>query len=202
MKTAKDKIDEVLGIADGQSIDDFLDNLELDRNDIQEKIQTIDNKVKDKIEDIDKQATQITNDSKDNNNILVLNNIETSLKEVEELIQTSKSIFKHIYESIMTTDLIDSELVGAVSKLLESIHINIAEFIELYKDRAKYVEKIKLMIFQQEQKKELMLLKHKLDLEKIQQKNDTAAEEVDNTVTYSVEEITKMLNEDDNNAFN
>lgn len=202
MKTAKDKIDEVLGIADGQSIDDFLDNLELDKNDIQEKIQTIDNKVKDKIEDIDKQATQITNDSKDNNNILVLNNIETSLKEVEELIQTSKSIFKHIYESIMTTDLIDSELVGAVSKLLESIHINIAEFIELYKDRAKYVEKIKLMIFQQEQKKELMLLKHKLDLEKIQQKNDTAAEEVDNTVTYSVEEITKMLNEDDNNAFN
>lgn len=52
-----------------------------------------------------------------------------SLREVEDMISLSKKMFKHIAESILTTDLVDSELVQAASKLLESIHINIAEFI-------------------------------------------------------------------------
>ena len=41
-------------------------------------------------------------------------------------------MFKHIADSILTTDLVDSELIQAASKLLESIHINIAEFISIY----------------------------------------------------------------------
>ena len=69
-------------------------------------------------------------------------------------------MFKHVYESIITTDLVDSELVGAASKLLEGIHINISEFISMYKDKQKFIEKIQLMVFQQEQKKELMKIKH------------------------------------------
>lgn len=55
--------------------------------------------------------------------------MDHSLKEVEDLIALSKKMFKHIADSILTTDLVDSELVQAASKLLESIHINIAEFI-------------------------------------------------------------------------
>jgi len=56
-------------------------------------------------------------------------------------------MFKHIYSGIIATDLIDSELVGAAAKMLESIHINIKEFIDMYKDRQRYVDKVKLMVF-------------------------------------------------------
>jgi len=76
-------------------------------------------------------------------------------------------MFKHIYESIISCELCDSELIGAAGKLLEAIHINIAEFISLYRDKQKYIERIKIMTFQQEQRKELMKLKHQLDMEKI-----------------------------------
>lgn len=49
------------------------------------------------------------------------------------------------------------------------------------------------MVFQQEQKKELMLLKHKLDMEKLQMKASDGAVEADNLVEYSVEDITRAL---------
>ena len=55
--------------------------------------------------------------------------MELSLKEVEELISLSKWMFKHIANNILSSDLIDSELVHAASVLMESIHVNIAEFI-------------------------------------------------------------------------
>lgn len=61
--------------------------------------------------------------------ILEIKSMDLSLKEVEDMIGLSKRMFKHIADSILTTDLVDSELVQAASKLLESIHINIAEFI-------------------------------------------------------------------------
>ena len=52
------------------------------------------------------------------------------------------------------------------------------------------------MIFQQEQKKELMLLKHKLDLEKISKKDtgDPKAVEAEGMVSYSQESIIKAMN--------
>jgi hypothetical protein len=69
------------------------------------------------------------------------------MKEIEDMIVLSKKMFKHIYENIITSDLIDSELIGAASKLLESIHINVAEFISFYKDKQRYMDKIRLMVF-------------------------------------------------------
>ena len=56
------------------------------------------------------------------------------------------------------------------------------------------------MIFQQEQKKELMLLKHKLDLEKIQakgDKDDPNVVEAEGMVSYSQESIVKAMNTHD-----
>lgn len=49
------------------------------------------------------------------------------------------------------------------------------------------------MVFQQEQKKELMLLKHKLDMEKLQMKANDGAVDAENLVEYSVEDITRAL---------
>ena len=44
-------------------------------------------------------------------------------------------MYKHIYENFCSSDLLDSELIGAAAKLLESIHINVKEFIDMYRDR-------------------------------------------------------------------
>lgn len=93
--------------------------------------------------------------------------MDASLREVEEMIDLSKQLFKHIYENIVSSDLLDSELIEAAAKMLESVHVNIGEFLQLYRDKQRFAEKIRVMVFQQEQKKELMLLKHKLDMEKL-----------------------------------
>lgn len=69
------------------------------------------------------------------------------MKEVEDLITLSKQMYIHIHEGIMSSELIDSELIGAASKFLESMHINIAEFISLYRDKQKFIEKVKLMAY-------------------------------------------------------
>ena len=94
----------------------------------------------------------------------------TSLREVEDMISQTKLVFKHIVENITSSDLIDSELVHSAAALVESMHLNIAEFISIYKQKSKFVEKIKLMIFQQQQKIDLMNLKHRHDLELLEAK--------------------------------
>lgn len=209
--SSKDKIDAVLGITGGKSVDDFLDSLSLDTEAIQETMSSIDDSVKNSIQKIDNAASQlqksqeasVQNANQESSSILQLKDIDLSMQQIEEMIQLSKKMFKHIAESILTTDLVDSELVGAASKLLESIHINISEFIQLYRSKQQFVDKIKVMIFQQEQKKELMMLKHKLDLEKLQMKSqDAKAVEAEGLVTYSQESIVKAIDDyvDDDQA--
>ena len=66
-----------------------------------------------------------------------------SLKEIEDMVSLSKSILSHVANSILATTLIDSEAVQAYSKLLESIHVNVVEFIQVYKDKQDFINKIK-----------------------------------------------------------
>lgn len=198
--SSKDKIDAVLGITGGKSVDEFLDGLSLDTEAIHETLSAIDDQVQTSLQNIDQAASSIQSQSEQGSSLLEIKNIDLSLREVEDMISLSKKMFKHIAESILTTDLVDSELVQAASKLLESIHVNIAEFIQLYRSKQQFVDKIKVMIFQQEQKKELMLLKHKLDLEKIQakgDKEDPKAVEAEGMVSYSQESIIKAMNTHD-----
>ena len=198
--SSTDKINAVLGITGGKSVDEFLDGLSLDTESIHETLGAIDDQVQTSLQNIDQAASNIQSQGEQGSSILEIKNIDLSLREVEDMISLSKKMFKHIAESILTTDLVDSELVQAASKLLESIHINIAEFIQLYRSKQQFVDKIKVMIFQQEQKKELMLLKHKLDLEKIQAKgakDDPNVVEAEGMVSYSQESIIKAMNTHD-----
>lgn len=175
--------------------------MSLDTESIHGALGAIDDQVKTSIEAIDKAVAQIQDqaDASSSSSLLEIKTMDLSLKEVEEMIGLSKQMFKHIADSILTTDLVDSELVQAASKLLESIHINIAEFIQLYRSKQQFVDKIKVMIFQQEQKKELMLLKHKLDLEKLAMKDagkgGPEAVEAEGMVSYSQESIIKAMND-------
>lgn len=169
--TTKQKIDSVLGIQPGESIDDFLDALKFDSQQIEKSFNSVDtlvvsklNELDGKIEEIQKDPSQVTT--------LQMNDLTMSLKEIEDLVKISTNMFKHIYDNIISSDLIDSELVGSIAKLLESIHVNIAEFISIYKSKQKFIEKIKLMVFAQEQKKEMLAIKHKYDMELLELKNN------------------------------
>lgn len=190
---SKEQIDAVLGITDGQSIDDFLDGLGSDTASLSSTFQTIDSGVKGAVEKIDESFKQVQAQPDSSASILAIKDIDLSLKEVEELIDLSKKLFKHIYQNVITSDLIDSEVVGATAKLLESIHINIAEFLSVYKDKQKFYDKIRVMVFQQDQKKELMMLKHKLDMEKAAAKLDDGAIDAETTSVYNQEDIVKLL---------
>ena len=197
--SSEDKINAVLGITGGKSVDEFLDGLSLDTEAIHSTLGAIDDQMQTSLQSIDAAASQIQSQSDAQSSLIEIKSMDHSLREVEDLIALSKKMFKHIADSILTTDLVDSELVQAASKLLESIHINIAEFIQLYRSKQQFVDKIKVMIFQQEQKKELLLLKHKLDLEKISKKDDgdPKAVEAEGMVSYSQESIIKAMNSHD-----
>ena len=90
------------------------------------------------------------------------------------MVSLSKDILNHVAQSILATTLIDSEAVQAYSKLLESIHLNIVEFIQVYKDKQNFIDKIKFALFTQQQKKELMLYKHNLEIEEARRDNKDA----------------------------
>ena len=82
--TSKEKIDKALGIESGESIDDFLDSLTIDKTDELSGIAaTINDEVKQNLADIDSNLKEIKS------NVVaptVLVDIDSSMKEVEDLI--------------------------------------------------------------------------------------------------------------------
>ena len=191
-KTSAQKINELLGIKDDQSVDDFLDSLQTDAAEIQSTMKQLDDGVKSSLDDVDQKLQQF---KKDGNAPELLTDMNASMKEVEDLIQIAKQLFKHVHASLVTCDLVDPEAIQAAAKLLEGIHINIAEFISLYKDKQRYVDKIRVMMFQQEQKKELMALKHKYDMELKQLNQSDDPIDIENLAAYSQEQIVKLLDD-------
>ena len=192
-KTSEQKINELLGIKDDQSIDEFLDDIQTDATEIQDTMNHLDDGVKNSLEAVDQKLDEI---KKSGNAPEALVDMNSSMKEVEDLIQVAKQLFKHVHVSLVTCDLVDPEAIQAAAKLLEGIHINIAEFISLYKDKQRYIDKIRVMVFQQEQKKELMAIKHKYDME-LKQLNGNGDDpiDIDNMAVYSQEQIVKLLDD-------
>lgn len=180
----KEHLDSLLGISDSstnKSIDDYLNELEVNQvsldnieTNIKENISTIDNKIANfKIEDI--------------------GDIQSSLGNIAELINTSKNIISHLYNNIVNTDLIDTELVNATASFIEVAHRNTKEYIDLYKDRMRFLDKVKFEMIQLENKKELMRYKHELEMQKLAKTGETVLPE--NTIEYTQEDIIRMLEE-------
>ena len=192
-KTTKQKLDEILGIQSDQSVDDFLNELQVEDmpSEVPEAMDEIKDKVAENIELLDNQLSSLQ--TAGTNGPVLMKDLDSTMCEIEELISLSKKMFKHVYESICSSDLIDSELVSSISKLLEGIHINIAEFISLYKDKQRYVDKVRLMIFQQEQRKELMNIKHQQEIEKIKLKQQDNVVDADGDSVYNQDYVIKML---------
>ena len=166
--TTKEKIDQALGISCGKSMDEMLAELDVDEESVHRTLDGFDSTISAAVEKIDEKALELQRGVGDG--ALAIQDMTSSLKEIEGLIREAKEVFLHIKENIVSTDLIDAELIQGAAKFLEAMHVNIQEFISIYKQKSKFVEKIKLMIFQQQQKIDLMNLKHKHDLELIEAK--------------------------------
>ena len=181
-----EKINEALGI---ESIDSFLSSLNVDEGEMA-KLSEVDQQVKGDIERIDAQMQKYNEGGVEKVDI---NDIQHSLGHIRELVEISKNTIRYIYNQ-----LIDSELVGSFSKLLEAVHIQIQEYIGLYKDRQNFFHKVKLEAIKQANKLEQMRLKQQYDLEKLEKAKKNDAVTVDNmTVAYSQEDLIKSLDEAD-----
>jgi hypothetical protein len=123
-----------------------------------------------------------------------LDDIDSSLRHINELIEISKDTIRFVYNQLTDSELVDSELVSSFSKLLEAVHIQIQEYISLYKDRQSFYYKVRLAAINHSNKLEQIRLKHNLDLEKIEKirkKGDSV--DVENRYTYSQEDLISEL---------
>lgn len=185
------KINEALGI---ESIDSFLSSLDIDDEKI-DQLNKVDEQVKGDLEKIDAQMDNYKNGGIEKVN---LDDISTSLGHIKELVDVSKETIRYIYQQIIDSELVDSELVGSFSKLLEAVHIQISEYIGLYKDRQNFYYKVKLEAIKQQNKLEQMKLKQEFDLEKIEKSKKNDAVTVDNMkISYSQEDIINQLEDND-----
>ena len=134
------KINEALGLGSG-GIDEFLSDLELDT--ANDKLNNIDQHIRDDVDQIDNQIKQYDNGGLAN---LDITKLDSSFAEMKELIEVSKLTIKHVYESVVSSELVDSEMVQALSKLLEATHISISEYINMYKSRVDFYDKVRMEI--------------------------------------------------------
>lgn len=186
-----EKINEALGI---ESIDSFLSSLNVDEGEMA-KLSEVDQQVKGDIERIDAQMQKYNEGGVEKVDI---DDIQHSLGHIRELVEISKNTIRYIYNQLIDSELVDSELVGSFSKLLEAVHIQIQEYIGLYKDRQNFFHKVKLEAIKQANKLEQMRLKQQFDLEKLEKAKKNDAVTVDNmTVAYSQEDLIKSLDEAD-----
>ena len=185
MSTAK--INEALGI---ESIDSFLSSLNMDDGRVQE-LNSIDEQVRNDIRKID---GQIETYKKDGIEKIDVDDIQQSLGHIKELVDISKETIRYIYQQLIDSELVDSELVSSFSKLLEAVHVQIQEYIGLYKDRQNFFYKVKMEGIKQRNKLEQMRLKHEMDLEKLEKQKTSDAVTVDNMqIAYSQEDLIKQL---------
>jgi len=192
----KEKLDSLLGITDGKSINDYLDDISGDQDKLKETAEKIDTTVKEKLADVD---TSIEKFKTSGTSGLDIVQLESNFSEISELIGISKQVIMHLYDNIVNTSLIDPEIINAAATFIEIAHRNIKEYIDLYKDRIHFFDKIRLEMISQQNKKELTELKHKLAMEKIAaiNKGKESGAQPEGMFLYKQENIVDMLAEID-----
>ena len=191
--TQQEKLDAIFGITGGKTVDEFLDDLSLDKDKINDTMQELDQSFKQQVENIETIQLSASADMP----IIDMKSMEHSLGAIEDIVELAKDVMRHVAQSILATPLIDSEAVQAYSKLIESIHISIGEFIQVYKEKQNFINKIKYAMFDLQQKKDLLLYKHNLALEMMKAKEGPKSIEADtvNSRNWTQEIVTKALDE-------
>jgi hypothetical protein len=180
------KLNEALGI---DNIDSLLEGMDID-DDIQQ-LKDIDAQMDQNVEKID---TQMANFTEGGIQKVDITDISTSLNEIKDLISVSKDTIRHVYEQITSTELLDSEAVDSLSKLIEATHLTISEYINLFKDRLAFYDKVRLEAIKHKNDMEKIKYKHDLDMEKLNAKQGPAVDVTNNNVNaFSQEDVIKMI---------
>lgn len=191
MQSAKEKLNNLLGISEDQTIDDFLDDLDVDANQVSSALSSIDDSVKETVQNLETNMAKLSVNLGESD-LVTVSQVETNLAELKELIDTSKRVIQHVYESIVTSDLVDSELIQAMAKLIEATHINIADYIDIYKQKIAFFDKVKLLNLQYDRKETLLRLKYEYS-EKLQ-KQKNSVDVPDGMVSFNFEDAAAHSN--------
>ena len=193
MQSAKEKLDSLLGISADQTIDDFLDGLDVDAGQVSAALSAVDETAKQTVQKLDEGISRLSA-SLGEQDLVTVGQVEQNLSELKDLIDTSKRVVQHVYESIVTSDLVDSELIQAMAKLIEATHINISDYIDIYKQKTAFFDKVKLMNLQHAQKADLLHLKYELE-EKLRMKKN-AVDVPEGMVSFSFDDAAAHANSD------
>ena len=180
------KLNEALGIT---NIDNLLEDMNID--DDVEQLKDIDSQLQQNVEKID---NQITNYKENGIQKVDITDISTSLNEIKDLISVSKDTIRHVYEQITSVELLDADAVNAFSKLIEATHLTVSEYINLFKDRLAFYDKIRFEAIKHKNDMEKIKYKHDLDMEKLNAKTGPSVEVTNNnTNAFSQEDVIKMI---------
>ena len=179
----KDRLNELLGIKEGQSFDDYMNDGMSDISDTQsvidqtaqliqdtkDKVSEMDEQLNHQIEIIDQGKLQIQ--SMDENGsasqrIDTMVNVENAFKSIEDLVDTTKQMIANVYGIISSCDVLDSETVSAAASLIGETRQLIGEYTSLYKQRVKFFDQVKMEQLKQQNRLELLERKHQLEMEK------------------------------------
>ena len=195
----KDRLNELLGIQEGQSFDDYMNEAVPQMDDTQSvidqtaklieetksKVDEIDEKFQENFSVIEQAKNQIQSSSKDGDGsasvrIDNLVNVENAFKSIEDLVDTTKNMIANVYSIISSCDVLDSETVAASASLIGETRQLISEYTSLYKQRVKFFDNVKMETMKQQHRLELLREKYRLDEEKWNRQNTkpTEAEDV------------------------
>ena len=191
----KNRLDELLGIHEGQTFEDYIGEATSPVDDTQSvidqttqlleetkaKVDEIDEKFQENMEVINTAQTQIQASGQDGNGsasvrIDNLINVENAFKSIEDLVDTTKTMISNVYGIISSCDVLDSETVAAAASLIGETRQLIAEYTSLYKQRIKFFDNVKMEQLKQEHRLELLERKHQLDMEKWNNQHSTPAQ--------------------------
>ena len=155
----KQLLDSELGL-NGKSLNDFLNGLSTE--DTIEKFQDVDVAVKDTVNRIDGELEKINTGS---GAVAKFEQVQGLFTNIQELIDVSKNMIRHVYDNITSTDLIDARLVSSAAQFIKECRASVESYLTLYQDRMKFFDKIRIMQLEQEQKKELLEMRFKHERE-------------------------------------
>ena len=203
----KQLLDSELGL-NGKSLNDFLNGLSTEET--IEKFQNVDVAVKDTVNKLDGELRTIDSTS---GALGKFEQVQSLFTNIQDLIDVSKNMIRHVYDNITSTDLIDARLVSSAAQFIKECRSSVETYLTLYQDRMKFFDKIRIMQLEQEQKKELLEMRFKHEREMFGKEtinippDDGGGErqpvpvaDGNGNMNFDQEAVIKMLDGDDGNA--
>ena len=157
--SSKSLLDSELGL-NGKSLNDFLNGLSTE--DAMDKFKKVDTAVKSTVGKLDGELMKMSSDT---SLPAKFEHVEGLFSNIQDLIGVSKDMIRHVYDNIISTDLIDAKLVTAAATFIKECRASVESYLTLYQDRLKFFDKIRLLQLEQEQKKELLEMRFKHERE-------------------------------------